>query len=180
MQMPKNDKNENIDNSQAESTSTASSEQTPAEYTPTSSHDESTAAVTPIEEARTRRLGTGAIIGISAASVALLAGVFGGGIAVANVVGDQDRGPAGQAQVHSEMDDEGSMAQGKQSSQGKQGKHGKGPEGGKPHGPAAGMQPGGLEADGSMPGHVPHQHDAEGNDVIPKGHRATPAPATTN
>lgn len=178
--MPKNDKNENVENSQADSASTASVGQTPAEYTPTASQDDSTASVTPIAEARTRRLGTGAIIGISAASVALLAGVFGGGMAVANVVGHEDRGPAGQAQVHSEMDDEGSMAQGPQ---GKQGKQGKGPEGGKSHGPAGaagGMQSGGLEADGSMPGHVPHEHDAQGNDIIPEGYPATPAPAATN
>ncbi len=178
--MPKNDKNENVENSQADSASTASVGQTPAEYTPTVSSSESTASVTPIEEARTRRLGTGAIIGISAASVALLAGVFGGGMAVANVVGHEDRGPAGQAQVHSEMDDEGSMAQGPQ---GKQGKQGKGPEGGKSHGPAGaagGMQSGGLEADGSMPGHVPHEHDAQGNDIIPEGYPATPAPSATN
>ena len=81
--MPKNDNNDNLENAEAT--------QTPAEYTPEAVAEEAEVPVTPISEARKRRLGTGAIVGISAASLALLAGVFGGGVAVANVIGHVDR-----------------------------------------------------------------------------------------
>ena len=42
----------------------------------------------------------------------------------------------------------------------------------------AGAPQGGLEADGSMPGNVPHEHDANGNDIIPEGYPTT-TPSTT-
>lgn len=164
--MPKND-NENLDNTEAT--------QTPAEYTPEATAEESDAPVTPIAEARERKrgLGTGAIIGISAAGVALLAGVFGSGIAVANVIGHNGGGPvaglAGQAPLQGEMGDGDG-----------DGHHGKrGPHGGKP-GQMAGAAEGGLEADGSMPGNVPHEHDANGNDIIPEGYPTTTPSTTTN
>jgi hypothetical protein len=163
MQMPKNDNNDNLENAEAT--------QTPAEYTPEAVDEETEAPVTSIENARAkRRLGTGAIIGISAASVALLAGVFGSGIAVANVIGHAGGAPlglAGQgpAQGHGDGDVDRHH-----------GKPGQGPQGGMPGAPQ-----GGLEADGSMPGNVPHEHDANGNDIIPEGYPTTaPSPATTN
>ena len=165
--MPKNDNKDNLDNAEAT--------QTPAEYTPEAAAKETETPVTPLAEARTkRRLGTGAIIGISAASVALLAGVFGSGIAVANVIGHAGGGPqaAGQAPAHIEMGEGGPQGGG----EGNEGKRGHGPKG-----EMAGGPQGGLEADGSMPGNVPHEHDANGNDIIPEGYPTTaPAPATTN
>ena len=168
--MPKND-NENLDNTEAT--------QTPAEYTPGAATEESDATVTPIAEVRERKrgLGTGAIIGISAAGVALLAGVFGSGIAVANVIGHNGGGPvaglAGQAPLQGEMGDRGGDGDG-------DGPHGqRGPHGGKP-GQMAGAVEGGLEADGSMPGNVPHEHDANGNDIIPEGYPTTTPSTTTN
>ena len=162
--MPKNDNNDNLDNAEAT--------QTPAEYTPEAVAEETEETVTPITEARSkRRLGTGAIIGISAASVALLAGVFGGGMAVANVLGHGGAplGLAGQGPAQGHMGDgDGDGPRG----------HG-GPKGGMPGGPAGAPQ-GGLEADGSMPGNVPHQHDANGNDIIPEGYPTTSPSTTTN
>ncbi|MEY2698628.1 MAG: hypothetical protein RL720_584 [Actinomycetota bacterium] len=161
--MPKNDNNENLDNVEAT--------QTPAEYTPEAAAEEAEAPVTPIAEGRKRRLGAGAIVGISAASVALLAGVFGSGVAVANAFG-HGGGPlpglAGQASVEGHLSDGDG-----------DGPHGKGGHG--PKGAPAGAPQGGLEADGSMPGNVPHEHDANGNDIIPEGYPTTvPTPATTN
>ena len=165
--MPKNNNNDNLDNAEAT--------QTPAEYTPEATAEESDATVTPIAEARSkRRLGPGAIVGISAASVALLAGVFGSGIAVANVIGHAGGGPqaGGQPPAHMEMDNDGPKGGG----EGHEGKRGHGPKGG-----MAGAPAGGLEADGSMPGNVPHEHDANGNDIIPEGYPTTaPTPATAN
>ena len=165
--MPKNDNNDNLDNAEAT--------QTPAEYTPEAVAEETETEVTPIAEARSkRRLGTGAIIGISAASGALLAGVFGSGIAVANVIGHAGGGPqaAGQPPAHMELGEGGPQGGG----EGHEGKRGHGPKG-----EMAGGPQGGLEADGSMPGNVPHEHDANGNDIIPEGYPTTaPAPATTN
>ena len=161
--MPKNDNdnNDNLDNAEAT--------QTPAEYTPEAVAEETEETVTPITEARSkRRLGTGAIIGISAASVALLAGVFGGGMAVANVIGHGGApalGLAGQGPAQGHMGDG--------DGDGPHGKPGHGPKGG-----MAGAPQGGLEADGSMPGNVPHEHDANGNDIIPEGYPTT-TPSTT-
>ena len=164
--MPKND-NENLDNTEAT--------QTPAEYTPEAVAEESEAPVTPITEARARKrgLGTGAIIGISAAGVALLAGVFGSGIAVANVIGHNGAAPAlgmvGQGPAQGQMGDGDG-----------DGPHGKrGPHGG-PAGQMPGGAQGGLEADGSMPGNVPHEQDANGNDIIPEGYPTTTPSTTTN
>ena len=159
--MPKNE-NENLDNTEAT--------QTPAEYTPEAVAEESDAPVTPIAEARARkrRLGTGAIVGISAAGVALLAGVFGSGVAVANVIGHNGGGPAvgmvGQ-----------DGAQGMMGDGDGDGPHGqRGPQGGMP----GGQQ--GPDADGSVPGNVPHQHDANGNDIVPDGTSTTTPSTTTN
>ena len=159
--MPKNDNNDNLDNAEAT--------QTPAEYTPEAVAEETEENVTPIAEALSkRRLGTGAIVGISAASVALLAGVFGGGVAVANVIGHGDRG----AQVG--MNGQG-PAQGQMGDGDGDGPHGHGgPKGGMPGG-----QPG-VDSDGSVPGNVPHQHDANGNDIVPDGTATTAPSATTN
>ncbi|MDH6533255.1 hypothetical protein M2119_001492 [Aurantimicrobium minutum] len=170
--MPKDDNTENLDNAEAT--------QAPAEYTPTPETEaaatEADAAVTPIASARKRSLGTGAIIGISAAGVALLAGIFGAGVATANAVAHSGPPPMGQVgqvgqagpQAHmGDMDDDGPREGGQH---GPKGEH-------KPGGPMKG----GLEADGSMPGNVPHEHDENGEDIIPEGYNTTaPTPSTTN
>lgn len=163
--MPKDDNTENLDNAEAT--------QTPAEYTPAPETEavapEADAPVTPIDAARKRSLGTGAIIGISAAGVALLAGIFGAGVATANAVSHAGPPPMGQLD---QAGPQGQMGVGDGDRD-----HGhRGPKGGqKPGGP---MQ-GGLEADGSMPGNVPHEHDENGEDIIPEGYNTTaPTPST--
>ncbi len=181
--MPKNDNNDNVE--------------IPAEFTPAAPEATAEQAenVSPIEEGRKRRLGTGAILGISAAGLVLLAGVFGGGMAVANVIDHNNRPPAGMAEgLTGQLPGDGGHMDGDHDGDGPRGGHmdgdhdGDGPRGGhegkRGHGPQAGMAggaQGGLEADGSMPGNVPHEHDANGNDIIPEGYpTTTPAPATTN
>ena len=167
--MPKNDNNDNVE--------------IPAEFTPAAPEAtaEQAETVSPIEEGRKRRLGTGAIVGISAAGLVLLAGVFGGGMAVANVIDHNNRPPAGMAEgLTGQLPGDGGHMDGDHDGDGPRGGH----EGKRGHGPQAGMAggaQGGLEADGSMPGNVPHEHDANGNDIIPEGYpTTTPAPATTN
>lgn len=161
--MPKEDNTENLDNSEAT--------QAPAEYTPAPEAEEATEAaapVTPIETARKRSLGTGAIIGISAAGVALLAGIFGAGVATANAVGHQGPPAMGQFDQAGPQGQMGDM-------------DGDGPREGRHHGPQGEQMQGGLDDDGSMPGNVPHEHDANGNDIIPEGYNTTaPTPSTTN
>ena len=75
--MPKND--------------TIPNDTTPNDTTP---NDEN-AAVEPATNSAKRKLGTGAIIGVSAAGVALLAGVFGGGIALGAAAATH--GPSGMS-----------------------------------------------------------------------------------
>ena len=166
--MPKNENNENLEATQA-----------PAEFTPEAPQAEAE-NVTPIETARNRKLGTGAIVGISAAGVALLAGVFGSGVAVANTMGHgADRGPAGMSGQNL-----GEMAQGGQMPGGQMGEmdgDGDGPHGHR--GPQGGQKPGGQmsgDTDGPMSGNMPHQHDANGNDIVPDGTATTTPGATTN
>jgi hypothetical protein len=103
MQMPKNHKDENA-------------QQTPAVFTPSAN----AAAEAPAADAFTssrakRRLGTGAIIGISAAGLAVIAGSFGAGAAVATVASHNDRGGFSQM---------GDMAQGGRNQQGQMGQNG--------------------------------------------------------
>lgn len=169
--MPKNENNENLEATQA-----------PAEFTPEAPQAQAAEAVnvTPIETARKRKLGAGAIVGISAAGVALLAGVFGGGMAVANVIGhDGDRGPAAGMNGH----ELGEMAQGGQMPGGQIGDmdgDGDGPRG--HHGPK-GQMPGGQmqgDTDGPMSGDMPHEHDENGQDIVPNGTATTTPGATTN
>lgn len=164
--MPKDDNTENLDNTEAT--------QAPAEYTPAAEEaPEADATVTPIDTPRKKSLGTGAIIGISAAGVALLAGIFGAGVATAHVLDPQGPPALGHmdqagSPEHAEGRDEDGPREG--------GKHGHRGE----HKPGGPMQ-GGLEADGSMPGNVPHEHDADGNDIIPEGYNTpVPTPSTTN
>lgn len=159
--MPKNEnENENIDNVE-----------TPAEYTPPAAEDNAEAEnVTPIEDApaKKRRLGTAAIVGISAAGVALMAGMFGTGYAVANAnegdhrppMGAQLNGDApmlGDGDMDEHMDDDGDAGR-------------------PPHGPKGGHM--GGDKDGSMPGNVPHEHDENGQDIVPEDAEATPAPTS--
>lgn len=160
--MPKNDKDElNINNA----------EQAPASYTPPADTAAEETEATPIESARSkRRLGTGAIIGISAAGVVLLAGVFGGGYALAHTMEENSRPAMG---THSDFagemgdmdgDGDGPHMPGDQAQPGQmKQRHGQMPEG---------------DQDGPMPGNVPHQHDANGQDIVPEG-TTTPAPSAT-
>ncbi len=154
--MPKNE-NENIDNVE-----------TPAEYTPPVVEDGAEAeTVSSIEDAPTkkRRLGTAAIVGISAAGVALLAGMFGTGFAVANANEGDHRPPMGE-QLNGnapmmggeDMDDDGDAGR-------------------PPHGPKGGHMDG--DDDGPMPGNMPHGHDENGQDIVPEdGGTSTTTPAT--
>lgn len=123
--------------------------------------------VTPVAAIRSRRLGTGVIIGISAAGVALLAGVFGGGIALGAVTASH--GPAG---ISHGMDEAGSRMQGGQM------------QGGQMQG---GQMPGGEKQRGQMPdrpGMLPQERDAQGMKMIPGGtpgqNVPTAAPIPTN
>jgi len=121
----------------------------------------------PVTNLPTRRLGTGAIIGISAAGFALLAGVFGGGVALGNATshhgGFDQRGHMEQAD--SRMPDgqfQGGQMQG-----------GPGNDG---------------DFDGPMSAQMPHQRDARGNNFAPGAPGApgmgsgpaTSAPVPTN
>jgi hypothetical protein len=103
-----------------------------------------------------RRLGTGAIIGISAAGVALLAGVFGGGIALG--VTAADRGPAGIAHEMSQAD--GPMRGGEMLG----GEMLGGPGKDQSHGP---RQHSGVN--GPMNGHDAEQRQANGRSAAPEG-----------
>jgi len=111
----------------------------------------------------TRRLGTGAIIGISAAGVALLAGVFGGGIALGATVASH--GPAGMAHEMAEAD--GSHRGGPMQGGPMQG----GPMQGGPMqgGPMQGGLMRGPDGDGPMNGNMSGDYDANGMDVVPGG-----------
>ncbi len=122
--------------------------------------------IAPVTKIGNRRLGTGAIIGISAAAVALIAGVFGGGIAVGATAANH--GPSGdRPQMESA---EGPM-------QGGAMEHGE-KQGGK-------MQGGpGSDMDGPRGEDMPRGHDADADhdDMMPgstdssTGSSSTPAP----
>lgn len=160
--MPKNDKEFN---------NTEDAQQAPATYTPPAEAGAQAAQATPIETAPSkRRLGAGAIAGISAAGVVLLAGVFGGGYAVAHTLQENSHPAMGEhhefAGEMGDMDGDGDgphMQDGQMPLQQK----------GQRHGPR-----GDVDQDGSMPGHVPHKHDANGQDIVPDG-TTTPAPSPT-
>ena len=105
----------------------------PVNYVPTaeSISNASTASAAPT---RKRRLGTGAIIGISAASVALLAGTFGAGAAVGATVAHNTRPGIGQM---GEMAQQGQVGQGQkgqrdQMQQGQMGQDGQMQQGQRP------------------------------------------------
>jgi hypothetical protein len=118
----------------------------PSSYVPTAESiaNANTASAAPT---RTRRLGTGAIIGISAAGVALLAGTFGAGAVVGSAVAHNSRpsigqmgdmaqgGPKGQ---QGQMGQEGQMGQqgGQQGQRPQRGQDGGAPNGTAPNGPA--------------------------------------------
>jgi hypothetical protein len=108
-----------------------------------------------------RGLGTGAIIGISAAGVALLAGVFGGGIALG--VTAADRGPAGIAH---EMSEAGGPMHGGEMRGGEMrgGEMLGGPGKDQSHGP---RQNSGVN--GPMNGHDAEQRQANGRSAAPEG-----------
>ena len=128
----------------------------PSNYVPTAESiaNANTASAAPT---RTRRLGTGAIIGISAAGVALLAGTFGAGAAVGSTVAHNSRPSVGQM---------GEMAQGgKQGQQGQQGQMG---------------QQGPMGQDGQMQqGQRPQRGQQAPNGTAPNGPAPTGAPTAT-
>ncbi len=156
----------------------ATSGSTPASvYTPPTESLENDANVAsasenvtaPVTKIGNRRLGTGVIIGISAAAVALIAGVFGGGIAVGATAANH--GPSGdRPQMESA---EGPMQGGPMEHGEKQGgpmEHGK-------------MQGGpGSDMDGPRGEDMPRGHDADHDDMMPgstdssTGSSSTPAP----
>ena len=120
----------------------------PSSYVPTAESiaNANTASAAPT---RTRRLGTGAIIGISAAGVALLAGTFGAGAAVGSTVAHNDRpgigqmgdmaqgGPKGQQGQQGQMGKQGQMGHDDQMQQGQRPQRGQqAPNGTAPNGPA--------------------------------------------
>ena len=116
---------------------------------------------------RSRSLGTGAIIGISAAGVALLAGVFGGGIALGAVTASH-----GRVGISHEMDEAGSRMPGGQMHDGQM---------------QDGQMPGEHKQRGQMqdePGIPPLERDAQGMKMVPSatpGQSApTAAPIPTN
>ncbi len=128
--------------------------QTPAEYVPSADAAVSEEAPSPFATGK-RRLGTGAIIGLSAAGLAVIAGAFGAGAAVATVASHNDR-PA-----FSQMGD---LAQG-----GKQG------------GQQGMRQQGDMPTDGTQKGKRGPQGQMGPNGTAPSGApTATPAPTATN
>ena len=166
----------------------ATSGSTPASvYTPPTELLENDATVAsagenvtaPVTKIGNRRLGTGVIIGISAAAVALIAGVFGGGIAVGATAANH--GPSGdRPQMESA---EGPMQGGAMEHGEKQGgamEHGE-KQGGKMQGGK--MQGGpGSDLDGHRGEDMPRGHDADHDDMMPRstdsstGSSSTPAP----
>ncbi len=159
--MPKNEKNQN---------------DAPAEYTPAAPATNDLAAenvTSSAQKSGARRLGTGAIIGLSAAGVALLAGVFGTGVAVANGLGDGD----GHQQLGGQQ--LGEMAAGGQGQMQGQGRGGHGPQGQQGGQMLPGQMPGDGDGDGPRGGKGPHAHDANGNDIVPDSTATTTPDATT-
>lgn len=127
----------------------------------------------------TRRFGTATIIGISAAGVALLAGIFGGGIAVGSAVADQGRagmshergdasGPQQDARMNGGPENGGPQQDGRMNG----GPENGGPENGGPQqgDPMDGPQQGGPQQDGPPRGGS--LDGPEGEEVAP----GAPAP----
>lgn len=107
-------------------------------------NDDSSPAATRANNARSLRtkLGVGTIIGISAAGLAVLVGASVAGSAITLAVSHNDRGHSAVEGLPGDGGrDGGQLGQG-----GKQGK-----------------------SDGSPDGRTPHQHDANGNDIMPDG-----------
>ena len=120
------------------------------------------------------KLSVGAIVGISAAGLALLVGasVAGSAIALAATHGDRPHSQQGAEGMPGDGDRDGMKGQGKEKGQGGQM--------GKP-GQMGEMGPG--DGDRDRDGGMPHQHDAEGNDLLPNGEspdgQLPPAPNAT-
>lgn len=114
-------------------------------------------APAPASSISARRWGTGVIIGLSAASLALLAGVFGGGVAVGATAGNH--APSGSG-GHSEQASD-SMRQGGPMHDGSMQQSGP-------------MHDGSMhdsDSDGPMDGKMPHEPGAKGQgpDMMPRG-----------
>ena len=173
--MPKNDAHKNDAHKNEKSVSAQAAATTPpaAEYTPPTLSDtaDSTAPAAAVKQQSSRRLGTGAIIGLAAAGVALLAGVFGGGVALGAVAAPH--GPGGMSHDIAEAD--GRMQGGpEQGGREQGGRMQGGPEQGGP-------EQGGPDGDGPMSPNMPHEHDANGMNSVPNGSRnaVTPSAAPT-
>ena len=150
--MPKNHNDENA-------------QQTPTEFTPSANAVAEAPAAEPFTSSRAkRRLGTGAIIGISAAGLAVIAGSFGAGAAVATVAAHNDRGGFSQLRDMAEggRNQQGQMGQngpqgqmgqnGQMGPNGQQGQTKRGPQGA-PNGTAPnGTAPSGAPAAPAAPG----------------------------
>jgi hypothetical protein len=128
-------------------------QQAPTEFTPTAGAAEEVA--TPITSVRSKRLGTGAIIGISAAGLAVIAGSFGAGAAVATVASHNDRGGFSQL---------GDFAQG--GPQGQQGQQGQLPQGG-PQGQNGQVGPNGQQGGKRGPQGAPNGTAPSGAPTAP-------------
>ena len=136
-------------------------------YNPTAGEAKASAANTESKDAATatkpagaglfgRRLGVGAVIGLSAAGLAVLIGAGAAGAAISNAIEHADRGPAHVGEAgHGQM-----LGQG----------DGEGREGrGDGDGPRGGQMGDGQMGNGMKGDKMPHQHDANGNDIMPDG-----------
>jgi hypothetical protein len=92
------------------------------------------------------KLGVGTIIGISAAGLAVLVGASVAGSAITLAVSHNDRGHSAVEGMPGDGGRDGGRDGGQLGQGGKQGK-----------------------SDGSPDGRTPHQHDANGNDIMPDG-----------
>jgi|GEM_PF-5577591 len=147
-------------------------EQAPKEFTPTPGAAAEDVA-TPITSARSkRRLGTGAIIGISAAGLAVVAGSFGAGAAVATVASHNDRGGFSQLGDFAQGGPQGQKGQ--QGQQGQQGPQGQLPQGGQ-QGQNGQVGPNGQQGGKRGPQGAPN--GTAPNGTAPSG--APTAPGTT-
>ncbi len=165
--MPKNDNsNENQDNVDA----VDAAPQVPASvYTPpvvaNSQADaavaESASDVASAAPQASRRWGTGVIIGLSAASLALLAGAFGGGVAVGATA--DNHGPGGSG-GHSEQASGPMQGDSKQDGPRQDGPKQGGPQQGAP---MHGNQMQDSDSDGPRDGKMPHPHDGNGQNLMP-------------
>ncbi len=125
-----------------------------------------------------RRLGVGAVVGASVAGLALLIGAGAAGAAISQAVdhGGREHAEHGQAaeRGQGDMNDKSQQRGGPDGEKGPG--HGDGPRDGAMKNGA--MKGDGRKGDGMKNGEMPHEHDANGNDIMPDG-QIPPAPGTT-